>query len=259
MIGLGLLLLAVTPVVPAAQVGVAFTAVGVDDAHRPALSERALTEARALGEVVAVLPCTDEACWMARAAETGAHVILDVRVVRAGPVAQVSTTLWGADGKELAREDHVLDADAFPGGGALLAPTFLEQARVHLPQGVATPPTEGDRPGDATGPSSSGDGRAPGTVEDEPLLPLWTAIGFGGALVAAVGFAAVVAGVAVAGTQEGVLIDATSNGEAKQNALLLIPAGLGGAALGVAVAALGGTAAIVGLWGYTAGMADEGD
>ena len=172
----------------------------------------------------------------------GGPALLDVEVVRVGPLVQLSLRLFGADGSLLDGAGNTAEADAFPGEGAIIDGELLRQVQAQVPK--APPPTA---PAIASSPQATETKVIEVAQPEQPKgpqsLPL---LGYGGIGVAAAGGLLVVGSGLVALSEANVLEDATSLRLDKDRALVLGPVALGVMGAGVLVLGAGGAMTSVG-------------
>lgn len=175
----------------------------------------------------------DLACVGEKTRGAGAGVGVVVRVVRGGPVLQVSTIAVDAAGAEWFREEHLLQA-AELADATVLPDGFVE--RVSRPASDATPAPSPDAP-------AAIDDGAP---KSEAELPVLGIVGLG---VAGAGLVAGIVGAAMAVAGNNVLNDGSTTADEKAAAFLYGPAGIGVAVVGGLAAITGGVIAGIGLAG----------
>lgn len=212
---------------------------GLSDEEVSPIAQKISDEIGALGIMVVHADALDPACVPDPACveQTRAGLpeapsaLLVVELVRVGPVLQLTAS--GAAGDVRAAGTNGLD-DAQLAKGPVLPPELREWARALAAQNAATPPVdvktvETELPPE-TRPPEDGGGLSPMRSGAIALL--------------GVGVVAAVAGGIVAGTQESVLGDAASTGDAKSGARTLGLIGLAAAAVG-AVGVAGGAALFI--------------
>jgi len=227
------------PSVWIAQISVA----GLSAEETAALPERVLKELQAVHAEVVDAPLADDTCAAdpkcvgAAAAKIGAGTALTMRLVRGGPVLQVSTVVLDTTGSEWFREEHIVQMGDFQATSVLPAGLAARFARA-APIAALTPdaPVTTEEPGVA--------GPAPVDGGDNEEVPLLGVVGLG---VAALGLVGGVVGVAVAVAGNDVINDPGIAGSEKEAAYVWGPAGIAIAVIGGAIALGGAVTAAIGL------------
>jgi hypothetical protein len=181
-------------------------------------------------------------CVAKAAADAGAILVVQVRIVRAGPIVQVSAIAHDAAGAVVAEEERVANLAELSRETLLPAAVRARVRALVEAEAAAAAPAEPAVGGDGDGPSSTS---TPGAMEEEPELPLLGIVGLG------VGAGGLVMGLVGAGlwvNAEDVLNASDSDGAEKAFQRDLYPAWVGLAVVG-GVVALGGLGiAAFGMW-----------
>lgn len=231
------------------ELAVGLRPVGLDSAGVKAVKARLGTELGAAGVGFRVLSvplaagCLEsEACVAAKA--RGSAALLDVGLVRVGPLVQVTVRLYASDGTLKRTAEDTADADGFPGAGALLAPELLAAIHEQVPKAAPAAETSPVAAGGVATTETEVIDVSPG---EEPKGPeKLSLLGYGGVGVAAVGGLLALGGAGLAFHEAGVLEDAASLGTDKGRARVLGPVALGVVGAGVLVLGAGGAMSSIG-------------
>lgn len=232
------------------------SAIGLSDEETAGAQRRVAEQLEAAHAATVSAPAAEEsclaspACLAEEAKAAGAGGALSVRLVRGGPVLQISTVVVDTSGAEWFREENILQAADLPDAKLLPAGLIDKIARA-APATPAPPPAIND-PATATSvalpdeASASAAPRAVGEVpaDAEPQVPVLGVVGLG---ITALGLVGGVVGAAMAVAGNDILNDPGAAGEDKAAAQLWGPAGIGIAVVGGVLALAGAVTAGIGL------------
>jgi hypothetical protein len=218
---------------------------GVDDATLARVREKASAEVEATGQraraVEVPRACiADPRCLRDTAQRINVDAFVVIEVVRAGRKAQVAVRLFDERGGAVIEDDVIAPLDEVRGARAILA----DNLRVALTTLGRPPPAPPPLPPVVVVEKHAAP-PAPPTPAPVVAAERSGALTWTGAVLTGVGVAAGIAGVAVAVQQVTVFQSASSLGDEKERAQVLVPTAIGVAALGVAAAIAGGVLLIV--------------
>jgi hypothetical protein len=218
----------------------------VSDVDTSVRKELAAVGAEVVEAAPADAACAAQApCLASGLATANAELAFVIRVVRAGPIVQVSTLVVDTSGAEWFREEHVISATELP--SAAILPGGLT---AKLRETAAASPAAAANGAESSSPEPpAGSGSETSVAgDDDEELPVLGIVGLG---VLAAGLGAVVGGAAVAVAGNEVLQDGGASAADKEQAFVYGPIAIG-------VAVVGGVAALAGAGIAAWGLAVEG-
>lgn len=241
----------------------AYTTTGLDEAEDATMRARIRAElegarAAALSEAPDPSCVATAGCVSARLKALGAEAALEVDLVRAGPLLQVSTRLHRPGGEDPRSEQRLVQLGDLERGAPLLSDALLGELRALEPTAAAedpapepatedAPPPVGDEPDEAlhdapvddTPPSPPASAR-PAQDAGLPVLAL------SGSGLAAAGIVTLVVGAGVATAGNAVLLDPSSSAGDKELATVYGPLAIAAAVAGGVATIAGGALVVVG-------------